>query len=381
PVGIPVLRIKRDVANYIFSKTNRTVADLEEKLNASRKPQSFPVNLVINARAEVLREMNTTRNVAMILRGEDQSLKNEYLIIGAHLDHLGMGGTGSGSRTPDTVAIHYGADDNASGVSMMLEIAEKFAGTPGSHKRSIICLAFAAEEMGLLGSKHFVDNPAIDLSKVNAMINLDMVGRLPETNSVQVSGVGTAEGLKELITSASDTSLIKLILSEGGYGPSDHSSFYRKDIPVLFYFTGVSLDYHTPSDTYDKINYPGMVNLSSLIFSVAELLATSSDRLQFREAGPAEPQGRPARRRGVTLGITPDFAGNVKNGLRADFVTPGKPADLGGMKKGDIITSINGKTVNNIYDYMSRMGQLKSGQTISVEVLRDGSRIVLLIQL
>ena len=163
---------------------------------------------------------------------------------------------------------------------------KKFALTKGSHKRSIVCIAFSGEEEGLLGSKHFTDDPGIDLSKVNAMMNLDMVGRLNDTSMLQVSGVGTADGLKELIYSKSDTSAIKLKLSDEGYGPSDHSSFYFKNIPVLFYFTGAHLDYHTPADTWDKLNFPGMVEISSQIFNVAEELANSPARLQFREAGP-----------------------------------------------------------------------------------------------
>jgi hypothetical protein len=292
-----------------------------------------------------------------------------------------MGGPGSSSRAVDTIGVHHGADDNASGVAMMLELAEKFSGTKGSHKRSIICIAFTGEEEGLLGSKHFTEDPGIDLSKVNAMINLDMVGRLNETNNLQISGVGTATGLKDLIYARTDTSVIKLTLSDEGYGPSDHSSFYGRNIPVLFYFTGAHLDYHTPADTWDKINYNGMVKISGLVFNVAEELASSEPRLVFRESGPKKDTARYGRRKGVTLGIMPDFAGAVKNGLRADFVTPGKPAALGGMKKGDIITAINGKKVNNIQDYMFRMGQLKHGQTISVEVLRNEKKEVLLIQL
>ncbi len=317
----------------------------------------------------------------MLLPGEDSTLKKEYVIIGAHFDHLGMGGPGSSSRAPDTIGVHHGADDNASGVAMMLELAQKFAATKGSHKRSIICIGFSGEEEGLLGSKHFTDDPGIDLSKVNAMINLDMVGRLTDSTMLQISGVGTAAGLKDLIYSKSDTSAVRLNLSEEGYGPSDHSSFYFKNIPVLFYFTGAHLDYHTPSDTWDKINYAGMVKISGLVFNVAEELADSPVRLSFREAGPKVEPARYRRGKGVTLGIMPDFAGIIKNGLRADAVTPGKPAALGGMKKGDIITAINGKSVNNIQDYMSRMSQLKHGQTISVEVLRGGKKEVLLIQL
>jgi len=380
-VDIPVLRLKREVADIILSKSKNTIASLEKKLNDSKKPYGFSTNVTVNGIAEIVREKSNTRNVVMILPGEDNLLKNEYIIFGAHFDHLGMGGPGSGSRAVDTIGVHHGADDNASGVAMMLELAEKFARTKGSHKRSIICIAFTGEEEGLLGSKHFIDEPGIDLTKVNAMINLDMVGRLNETNNLQISGVGTATGLKDLIYSKSDTTVIKLTLSDEGYGPSDHSSFYGKNIPVLFYFTGAHLDYHTPLDTWDKINYKGMVKISGLIFNVAEALASSNDRLQFKEAGPKVETVRYGRRKGVTLGIMPDFAGNVKNGLRADFVTPGKPAALGGMKKGDIITAINAKPVNNIQDYMFRMGQLKHGQTISVEVLRNDKKEVLLIQL
>ncbi|MCX6253070.1 MAG: M20/M25/M40 family metallo-hydrolase [Bacteroidia bacterium] len=380
-VDIPVLRIKKEVADIILSKSKTTIAVLEKKLNGTRKPAGFSTKVTINGHAEIVRETTNTRNVVMLLPGEDNQLKNEYIIIGAHFDHLGMGGPGSPSRSPDTIGIHHGADDNASGVAMMLELAEKFAMTKGSHKRSIICIAFTGEEEGLFGSKHFTDDPGIDLSKVNVMINLDMVGRLNDTSKLQISGVGTATGLKDLIYSKSDTSVIKLTLSDEGYGPSDHSSFYGRNIPVLFYFTGAHLDYHTPSDTYDKINYTGMVKISDLIFGVAEELASSTSRLQFKESGPKAETVRYRRGKGVTLGIMPDFAGVVKNGLRADFVTPGKPAALGGMQKGDIIKFINGKPVNNIQDYMFRMGQLKHGQTISVEVLRNNKKVVLLIQL
>jgi aminopeptidase YwaD len=380
-VGIPVFRIKRDVADQILSKAKATVAALEKKLNDSRKPFRLSTGVTLIGNAEIIREESGTRNIAMILPGTDEELKNEYLIIGAHFDHLGLGGPGSSSRAVDTIGVHHGADDNASGVAMMLELAEKFSKVKDSHKRSIICIGFTGEEMGLLGSKYYTENPGIDLKKVNAMINLDMVGRLRETNVLQISGTGTAEGFRDIIYSVSDTSVIKLALSDEGYGPSDHSSFYGKNIPVLFYTTGPHLDYHTPNDIADSINYKGMLSISSLVYNMSDRLANSSEKLKYNESGPKIEQGRPSRRKGVTLGIMPDFAGNIKNGLRADFVTPGKPAAIGGMKKGDIITAINGKPVNNIQDYMFRMGQLKIGEIINVEVLRDGKKEVLLIQL
>jgi hypothetical protein len=380
-VGLPVLRIKRDVADAILASSKNTIAGLEKKLNETRKPSSFETNIKIKASAEITKEEAGTRNVIMVLPGEDPILKNEYIVIGAHFDHLGMGGPGSSSRAVDTIAVHHGADDNASGVAMMLELAQEFAETKGSHKRSIICIAFTGEEMGLLGSKYFADHPSVDLSKVNAMFNLDMVGRLNETRTLQISGAGTAEGLKKILYSDNDTTKFKIAFSDEGYGPSDHSSFYGKNIPVVYYSTGAHLDYHTPADTWDKINYTGMVEISSLIFKTASDLASEPGKLSFRESGPKVETGAVARRKGVTLGIMPDFAGSVKNGLRADFVTPGKPAALGGMKKNDIITAINSKPVNNIQDYMYRMGQLKHGETISVEILRDGKKEVLLIQL
>jgi aminopeptidase YwaD len=378
-VEIPAVRIKRNVADKILKKTNTNVADLEKKINRTMKPSGFETGTKVNAGTEIIRKRSGTRNVVMLLPGEDELLKEEYVIIGAHFDHLGMGGPSSRAR--DTVAVHPGADDNASGVSEMIELAEKFALTRGSHSRSLIFAAFSGEELGLLGSKYFTDNPLIDLTKVNAMINLDMVGRLQDSSFLQVAGVGTAEGLKDLVRSLSDTTRFTLAFSDEGYGPSDHSSFYGKNIPVLFFSTGAHLDYHTPSDTWDKINYKGMREISDLIYKVAENLANSPGKLKFKEAGPKAEVNRAMRMKGVTLGIMPDFAGNVKNGLRADFVTPGKPAALGGMKKGDIITSINGKRVNNIQDYMFRMGQLKHGQTINVEILRNGKKEVLLIQL
>ncbi|HLP73435.1 MAG TPA: M20/M25/M40 family metallo-hydrolase [Bacteroidales bacterium] len=378
--GLPAFRIKRNLADAILSASGKSIDELEKQLNSSRQPVTFSTGSIVKGNAELEKETADSRNVVMLLPGADPALKNQYLIIGAHFDHLGMGGPGSGSRAVDTVGIHHGADDNASGVAMMLELAERFSREKGSHRRSIVCVGFSGEEEGLLGSKEFVDNPGIDLSKVNAMINLDMVGRLNSDRTLQISGVGTAAGLKQLVQSKTDTSVIRLALSDEGYGPSDHSSFYGKNIPVLFYFTGAHADYHTPMDVADSINYDGMLRISDMVYSVAGSLANADSSLSFREAGPKLPAGG-GRMKGITLGIMPDFAGVIKNGLRADFVTPGRPAALGGMKKGDIITAIDGKTVNNIQDYMFRMSQVKKGQQISVDVLRNGKKIGLLIQL
>jgi aminopeptidase YwaD len=380
-VGIPVFNIKRAVADEILSKSNHNVAELEKRLNSNSGHASFVTGATVDAKSDIVQNMVGTRNVIMVLPGEDPGLKNEYIIFGAHFDHLGLGGPGSGSRAVDTVGVHHGADDNASGVAMVIELAGKFAGTKNSHKRSLVFMTFSGEEEGLLGSKHFIDNPEIDLSKVDAMVNMDMVGRLKDTRDLTVGGVGTADGLQEDALAVDDTNKLRLTFAAEGSGASDHSSFYSKNIPVIYFTTGTHSDYHTPSDTWDKINYPGMVSVSDLIFKMTSRLANDSTKLKFKESGPQLSANAPPRRRGLTLGIMPDVTGSIKNGLKVEAVTPGKPGANGGMKKGDIIVSVDGKPVNNIGDYMFRMSQLKAGQKIDVEVMRDGKKEVMKIQL
>jgi aminopeptidase YwaD len=380
-VGIPVLRIKRAVADAILAKSKLNIIDLEKKLADGKKPFSLATGTIVDGTSEIINYQTNTRNVIMVLPGEDDSLKNQYLIFGAHFDHLGMGGPGSGSRAVDTIAVHHGADDNASGVAMLIEIAGKFAGTKNSHKRSLVFVAFTGEEKGLLGSKYFSENSIFDLKKADAMINFDMVGRLKETREIQLGGVGTSDSLKERAIAIDDTNKIKLTFTEEGSGPSDHSSFYSKNVPVLYFTTGAHDDYHTPGDTWDKINYKGMVSISDLVYKMTSGLANETGKLVFKEAGPKEDPNRPPRRKGITLGIMPDVTGSVKNGLKVEAVTPGKPGAIGGMKKGDIIVSVDGKAVNNIGDYMFRMSQVKKGQTIPVEVLRNNKKEVLIIQL
>lgn len=377
--GIPVLHIKRGVADTILMASGKSLKELEKTANTNLRPDSFMTGSTADGEAEVVAMDAGTANVAMVIEGA--KMKEEYVIIGAHFDHLGMGGPGSSSRIQDTVAIHSGADDNASGVALMIELAEKLAADKEKHARSILFVAFTGEEMGLLGSKYFVENMGISPSAVNLMVNLDMVGRMKEGNGVQVGGVGTAAGLRDTVLLFNDTTQLSLSFTDEGYGPSDHSSFYGKNIPVLFITTGPHLDYHTPFDTFDKLNYAGMVRIGNLIYEIVTAAANDTARLAFREAGPMAPAQGMGRRRGVTLGIMPDFAGNVKNGLRADFVTPGKPAAIGGMTKGDVIVAIENKPVNNIEDYMFRLSRLKPGQMITVEVMRNGNRELLLIQL
>jgi aminopeptidase YwaD len=322
----------------------------------------------------------TTANVAMMLEGTDPKLKSEYIVVGAHFDHLGMGGRASSSRNRDTVAIHPGADDNASGVALMLQLAEKLASFRNGFPRSIIFVAFSGEELGLIGSKYFTENMPVKNTDIDIMVNLDMVGRMKEGNLLQVSGVGTAAGLRDSVALLTDTTRLHLLFANEGSGPSDHFSFYADSIPVLFITTGTHSDYHLPSDTYDKLNYNGMVRTGDLMYKIISKAASDRQRYKFMLSGPQTAQSM-GRKGGITLGIMPDVAGVVKNGLRADLVTPGKPAALGGMKKGDIIVAIENKPVGDIYEYMQRLSELKHGQRITVEVLRNSTREILIIQL
>ncbi len=380
PVAIPVLQIKRTVANKILEKSGKSIEELEKALNEKRAPLSFATGVTAKGSSEINEKKVKTWNIVGMLEGTDEQLKDEYIVIGAHKDHLGMGGPNTGSRKPDTLAVHNGADDNASGTAVLLELVEKMAWQHDSLRRSVIFVAFGAEEMGLLGSKYFVENPPVELSKIKAMINVDMVGRLRD-NNLQVGGTGTSKQSEDILNSIPHDSL-NLAFTTEGYGPSDHASFYGKDIPVFFFSTGAHLDYHTPFDDTDSVNFDGLEKIGDYIFGLAWTVANMDSALVFQEAGPKEGVSRSRRRgKGVTLGIMPDFSGTEKRGLRADFVIKGKPAALGGMKDGDIITAINGKPVKNIYDYMYRLSKLKFGQTISVEVLRDGEKKILIIQL
>jgi len=376
-IGMPVINIKRKLANKLLENYEFTVEDLEEAIKQNKSPRSFEVDVEISAKVDLKVINSKTKNVVALLEGSDPVLKNEYLIVGAHYDHLGYGGKNSGSRAPDTIAIHNGADDNASGTAANLEVFEKLAANRKDIKRSIMYIAFTAEEMGLIGSKYFTNNPLVDLSKIKFMFNFDMVGRLnPETKNLSIGGTGTAEGLEELIKSYADKSGMNVKFSSEGYGPSDHASFYAKDVPVMFLFTGIHEDYHTPKDDANLINYEGEKLVADLTYDMIVDIANRPEAMKYKEAGPKEQQSA-SRRMRVSLGIMPDVASSDIKGVRADAVIDGKPASKAGMKKGDIITAIDGKTINDIYDYMNRLSAFKAGDKISIEVLRDKDKIKL----
>jgi Zn-dependent M28 family amino/carboxypeptidase len=276
------------------------------------------------------------------------------------------------------MAVHNGADDNASGVATIIQLAEKMAGLK-SNKRSMIFVAFGAEEMGLIGSKAFVNKPPVETQKMVAMFNFDMVGRLdPATNALSIGGSQTARETEALLNSLNTG--FSLALSPEGVGPSDHASFYLQNIPVFFISTGAHSDYHTPLDDADRINYEGTKKVADYAALLVEDVSNRAQLLTFQEAGPKFQRSRGGRLK-VTFGIMPDFAGAEKRGLRIDAVTPGKPADKAGMKKGDIITAIEGKNVGGIHEYMSRLQSLSVGQRVSVDIIRDEKHTVLIVQL
>ena len=288
------------------------------------------------------------------------------VIFGAHLDHLGMGSFGSlGDGKP---AIHNGADDNASGIAMLLELADRLKGHQGLN---YLFIAFTGEENGLWGSNYFTKNPTIDLSNVTAMINFDMVGRLNPENKMAINGVGTSPGWPEMIKTA-NTFGFSITSGESGIGPSDHSSFYVMDMPVLHFFTGSHEDYHKPTDDVEKINSAGMVRIADMVIALISEIS-NKEKMPFAKTKDADPSSTPNLE--VTLGVLPDYLYDGV-GLRLDGVREGKPAEKAGMKKGDVIIKMADKEIKDIYAYMDVLGTFHKGDKTSVTALRDGKEIV-----
>jgi hypothetical protein len=293
-----------------------------------------------------------------------------------------MGGMGSGSRMPDSIAVHNGADDNASGVAAVLELAEILASKKDELKRSVIFMGFGAEEMGLLGSQFFASNPEINLKQVKLMLNFDMIGRLnAEKPNLMIGGTGTAVETEDLLKEWEADSEMGFSHSPEGYGASDHASFYGAGVPVMFFFTGAHQDYHTPLDDADLINYEGEKMILDFVEPIVVSLINRPEALTYQETAAPVQEGRNSRSLKVKLGIMPDFTSTENNGLGVGGVTPGGPASAAGLKKGDRIIALDGMEVTNIYDYMSRLKKLKPGQRITVDVVRDEAPLVLIVDL
>ncbi len=332
-------------------------------------------------------EKRTTHNIIAVLPGNDKHLRNEYIVVGSHYDHLGMGGEGSGSRRPDTLGVHPGADDNASGDAVVLELAKHFkkVGSP----RSIIFAFFGAEEQGLVGSKFFLEwmkhgddrriNLPADEKGIVAMVNLDMVGRMRD-NAMSVSGTGTSSGFKTMVEDVAERNHLRVTCIPDGYGPSDHASFVAVDIPVLFLTTGGHMEYHTPADVPSTLNYDGMQQTLEFSQELISRLASMPDTPDYINVPSSQKMSHSKFK--VTLGLMPDVMGaSSVPGLRADIVVAGKPAHNAGIRSGDIIQEIDGKPLKDIEEYMERLSELTPGTTIPVKVLRGEETIIFQVHL
>jgi len=379
-LSIPVVQITRMSAERILVAAGAdSLAVLDRQISDSGERASFATSLELSVSVDLQPKKVNTANTLAFLEGSDPELKEQYVVLGAHHDHLGMGGPGSSSRAPDTIAIHYGADDNASGVAGVMEISEFMISR--SPARTMVFATFGAEEMGLVGSKYLTENSPFDLSDVQVMINLDMVGRLNEERQLQIGGVGTSPGFESLLDSLNSKYGFSLKFSTEGYGPSDHAAFYAKDVPVLFISTGAHSDYHTPSDNLASINMEGATEVISYVADIAEALANKKERIAFAEAGPKVRGSSRGRRGGITLGLMPDMNYDGSEGMPVMLDTKGKPAAVGGIQKGDVIIAIEGNSVGNVYEYMSRLGQLKEGMDIVVTVNRGDDKMEILVRI
>ena len=411
--GIPVLVVSRQLAARILQSRDGTLAIFaatadNRNIGAGENLRAPVTGLKLDLSVNIIRRESPSYNVVGILPGSDPKLKEEAIVIGAHYDHLGRGG--EGSLAPREGEIHHGADDNASGVAGLIELARMLSTQNPGARRTIVFIAFSGEEEGLIGSSYYVNHPVIPLANTVAMINMDMIGRLKEKNLI-VGGVGTASEWRSLIdadnvvkgvevsvnspVAAATVSLnlpaviggnglpsvtvdagkqFALTLNEGGFGPSDHSSFYAKQVPVLFFWTGTHEDYHKPSDTADKINYEGEARIVSFVANVVRDIDKSDKRPTYTVAK-SESQGRSTGFR-VYLGTIPNYA-DSNDGLKLDGVRDDSPAAKAGLKAGDKIVKMAGHEVKNVYDYTYALGEMKAGQEYEVEIVRGSERLTL----
>ncbi len=372
--GIEFVQVKAALANKWLGLAGKNLESIETDIDQTLHPESFalPAKLQLNINIDIGRDIKTVHNVGAYLPGET----SEYVVIGAHYDHLGLGG--QFSLAPSlTGTVHPGADDNASGTAGVIELARWFSRQP-KHQRGILFLTFAGEELGLLGSNYYVNHPVLPLKDAVAMINMDMIGRIRD-RKVYIGGVGSGTTFAPLLAELAPKHDFDADLSEkGGYGSSDHTEFTTKQIPVLFFFSGLHADYHKPSDTWDKINAPDAVKLLGLIADVTDHLTDGSPRPQFVRVAETNPHGEvasahsgsaPGGGYGPDFGSIPDFT-ELPNGVRFADIRPGSPAAKAGLKPGDILTEFDGKPIQNLYDFTYALRASHAGQEVLVKVLR-----------
>ncbi len=373
--GIPMVQVRSDIVEQWLRGSGRSLRLLERDIQSSKQPQSFALasSLRITLSVDVEHERAMVSNVAGFLPGST----DEYIVVGAHYDHLGLGG--ENSLSPASFGkVHPGADDNASGVAAIIELAREHASRDRQSRLGLLFLAFAGEEIGLLGSSHWVDNPTRPLEHAAVMLNFDMVGRIDD-GKLYVGGTGTAEPLEALARDAAANHDLRIDLSRAGYSSSDHTSFLAKKIPALFFFSGLHSDYHKPSDTADKIDGEAAVRLLALANEIVDGINATEDRLAFVETAPERGRGRPGGDGagggyGPWFGSIPDF-GEVPNGVKFADVRAGSPAAEAGLQGGDILTRWNDAAITNLYDFTYALRDSEVGDVVRVQVLRDGETV------
>jgi hypothetical protein len=376
-MGIPGVVIKRSVAKLLFPDIKwDDIAKTSAK--AAVKPLDLPImNVKMTTHIEPM--MADAWNIVGRLSAKaDSKTAQEYVVIGAHYDHLGMGGT-SASRAPGVRAIHHGADDNASGTTLLLDVARRLSKLADKPSRNIVFMAFGAEELGTLGSRYWIEHPPVPMTSVVAMINADMVGRMRDRTLV-VDGTGTSTTWPELIQKANEGLSLNLKLGAEGFGASDHASFTGARVPVAFLFTGVHDDYHLPSDTSDKIDVGGVDLVATLAARLTYAVAERPERLVFVDAPAPDPHsgggGGTGRGFKVSLGTIPDYAWSGK-GVKLTGARPDSPATRAGIVAGDVIVKLGTHEVTNVHDYVFALGDLEPGKETTVEVDRNGKRLTL----
>ncbi len=370
-----IVQVKRDIIDKLFRQENLDFAEYQKNISENKQPASFEFKDVkIKLKTEIKEIINTGRNIVGYLKGNAEEHKDEFIVIGAHFDHLGYGKTGSLYRGEETL-IHNGADDNASGTAGILELAQEFADQKEMLKRNMVFIAFSGEELGLLGSAHFVKNTPMAADQMVAMLNMDMIGRMDE-NKLIVYGAGTSPKWKDILNELNHDNF-KLTFHDEGYGPSDHSSFYGKEMPVLHFFTGTHPDYHRPSDDADKINSEGARQVLEYVFRIASTIDKTPGEIEYVNI-PQRQQSRRGFR--VYVGTIPDYSENL-NGLKISGVSKDGPAEKAGLKGGDIIVKFGGKEITNIYDYTYALQDATPGDIVDVVITRNGERLTFKIEL
>ena len=368
--GILLVQAKNQVADNWFKAAGKSLAEVEGQIDHSTKPQSFafPEQLHVSLNVDIETTRATVNNVLAYLPGKS----DEYVIIGAHYDHLGYGN--ADSLAPSQIGqIHPGADDNASGTAGVLELARLFAPMKGQLPRGILFASFAGEELGLLGSAHWVQNPTLPIEKAVAMLNMDMIGRIKD-GKVFIGGVGTGSTFKADLEQAQAGSNFKIEYSPGGYSASDHTSFVTKRIPVLFFFSGLHSDYHKPSDTWDKIDSESAARLVDVVGKTALELDEAAGRPTFITVVEDKPLAGSGGGYGPYFGSIPDF-GQTESGVKFSDVKPGSPAAKAGLKGGDILVQFGDKPIKNLYDFTDALRRSKVGDVVDVTVVRDGQPV------